>query len=681
MRPLVVGGLLVASLATSAAAEDVVAESRAAIDGRVAELTPPDGKKERRELRRLEKAAAAIGLFDYEPDLVSSQLLFETVRQVKRSRSKDPEVVAAMNDLADLLGGIAAYRVKEADLCADALADAKKGRQLDKVATKAGRRVDAGWRRREKNVTRAVELWRKAVKKCEHGMEGALEQPLAASAPKMLLIQLSDTHTHYTGSGPRAVDLLPSQGGVARAVTLIGQARQGRDDTLLVHCGDAFEGDPMFNMFLGVPGLQLFHQIGVDAMAVGNHEVGFGPELLAYALSEAGDQVPPLLTANLDMSAFPALENWIQQSLTKDVSGLRVGFFGLTVPDNPTAMPDPLVLLPNVQQIAEVQVAALKGADADVIVLLSHLGYEADVAMAKNVAGIDVIAGGHDHVVTDEPTALISPDGETTRIVHVGQHYELVGVLDMLAATGVTLPVAHELRATSGDVPEEPQTAAVVSALQDAASDQFPGLYDTPVAQATAAIPRAPVPADVIQGRLDGPMGGLACDAYRAATGTQIAFTPRGLISEGLYQGYLVPSDLFRAVPYGLDLDTGMGLQLATATMSGADLAMAFEITVAASFADDDYFPEASGLSFVVDPTQPPGSMLAEIDIDGLPLQPDADYTVTMNTGTLMLLPLFGIEVSDVAVQELFEFEALMGYALAVGTLEPGTAFRARIAP
>ncbi len=77
--------------------------------------------------------------------------------------------------------------------------------------------------------------------------------------------------------------------------------RASEPNTLLLHAGDAFHGDLFFNRYFGVPELRLLAQLGVDAMAVGNHEFDFGPDVLAFVLSN----VPgfPILSANL---TFPS---------------------------------------------------------------------------------------------------------------------------------------------------------------------------------------------------------------------------------------------------------------------------------------------------------------------------------------------------------------------------------------
>lgn len=670
--------LLVPALWTAAVAEDVVAQSRETIAERISAITPPQGGKEKRELRFLERAEAWLAAYDYAPDTDSAAALYKAIRDARKARSQDSGVDDAVHALSSLIEGMAGARLDEAEVCEDAIVEGKVKRRLGKSNRKAQKLIDKGERVRHRNETQAGKFWFKATRSCVHGIEAGQGEPIAAGAPTLAVVSLGDTHNHLSATGPRAADLLPTQGGIARAATLIGELRETRTDTLVLHAGDTFQGDVLFNLTLGVPELQLLYQLGFDAMAVGNHDVGYGPELLAYALSEADGQVPPLLTANVDLSEFDVLENWIGPSLTKDVNGTTVGIFGLTAFDDLTAMPEPLVILPNVQEIAAQQAAALDDADARIVIAISHLNNADNIALAKSVPGIDIIVGGHDHYELAAPLAIVGPDGRTTRLVNAGKHYEHVSYLEVVAGDHAAVQLRGELQDTDASVVPAPPIAAAVAGLEAYADSLFDGVYDTDVAVASAAFPRETAETEFALGRRDAPAGDLVCDAYRAVTGTDIALTPRALISEGLKSGHIVPMDLFRVVSYGLDLDTGMGLQLVTMTMDGANLATSLETTIVLSQASDDYALECSGMTYAYDSSQAPGSMLQGALIGGEPLDLGGEYTVTMNAGTFMLLPLFGIEVSDVEMLDTFEFEALMGYALAVGDLAPEAEYRAQ---
>jgi 5'-nucleotidase/UDP-sugar diphosphatase len=207
---------------------------------------------------------------------------------------------------------------------------------------------------------------------------------LLAQDTTITLLHINDTHSHLEATGPKDANLNGTLGGIAKAATVIGSARAAESNVLFLHAGDFFQGDPFFNKYFGVPELRILKQLGVDAMAVGNHEFDYGPGALSDALSAAfaGGSFP-LVSANLDLSAFPSLMKWIQPSILKTIAGVKIGIFGMTVPNNPQYRPAPVIVRDSVAAIAEQAVKSLRNAGAEVVVFLSHLGIFYDRMVAK----------------------------------------------------------------------------------------------------------------------------------------------------------------------------------------------------------------------------------------------------------------------------------------------------------
>jgi 2',3'-cyclic-nucleotide 2'-phosphodiesterase (5'-nucleotidase family) len=265
---------------------------------------------------------------------------------------------------------------------------------------------------------------------------------VAASPVTVTLLHVNDTHSYLDAYGPKDRYLDGTLGGMAKAASVIAAVRAHDPNVLLLHAGDVFQGDLFFNAYFGVPEFQLMKQLGFDAMAVGNHEFGFGPDVLTQSLAAAyGTDTLPLLSANLDFSGYtppdglPPLDTWIKPSIIKSVGGVSIGIFGMTTPDDVMSMPAPVKILgayPDTAAllgIAGQQVAALREAGAEVVVCLSHLGVIYDQAMAANVPGIDIIVGGHDHYVFERPLVVTNPEGKRTLILQAGNHYRYVGKL------------------------------------------------------------------------------------------------------------------------------------------------------------------------------------------------------------------------------------------------------------
>lgn len=502
-----------------------------------------------------------------------------------------------------------------------------------------------------------------------------LALPLIALAQVPLtIVHVNDTHSHLDGFGPRTWDLEPTLGGLARAATLIGQVRATEPNVLLLHAGDVFHGDYAFNATFGVPELQVLRQLGLDAMAVGNHELDFGPGFLATVLGQAGPL--PLVSANLDFSKCEGtpnpcgdLSSRIAPMILRDVGGVQVAIIGMTVPTDATMQPAPVVVRgrtnpAEVVAIAGAQVGAARAAGAKVVILLSHLGHRYDEAIAANVPGIDLIVRGHDHELLVEPVTLTGPGGWQTTVVSAGEFYSHVGEVHLLVNPemgGVTVTGAEVIPVNRG-VPAEPTVAALVEQIESAIVAKYTDVYDTPVALAVRDILKE---WDPTSPKRDTGLGDFVTDAMRLRTRTDIALAATGLLGDRIYHGPVVGADLFRVTSYGYDRSTGLGFKLVTVDMTGGEIMKALEGTLQYYGLDDAFFLQFSGLTYRFDSSKPalgrvvPGS----VRIHGIPLDPGASYTVTFNEGIAGLLPLLGIQVTNLVVRPDFEVSVVEDYA------------------
>lgn len=495
------------------------------------------------------------------------------------------------------------------------------------------------------------------------------------AAQTITLLHVNDTHSHLDRTGPKDANLDGTMGGIAKAATVIGTTRAAEPNLLVLHAGDVFHGDLLFNQYFGVPEFMMMQQLGFDAMAVGNHEFDYGPDPLAYALSQAyGAGTLPLLSANLDTSAYPALDTWIKTSTIKTVAGVKVGIFGMTVPNVPTSMPDPVVILggddPTVlMQIAGHTAGVLRAQGAQVVIMLSHLGYVYDQAVATNVPGIDIIVGGHDHYLFQQPHAFTNPLGKTVYIVQAGCQYQAIGKMHFTYASGGVTINDYAIIPLDQTIPDAPTVAATVAYLKQGVVQRYGDVYHTVVATATHTLSNYYDPTTT---RRDTAMGNLITDAMRDATGTDIAITANGLISEGITAGPVVGADIFRPVSYGYDQATGLGLNLATFKITGEQLMLGLAIGLQYVPYNEDIVIQTSGLKYNYDSRKEPLYRLKpnSVMIHGQPVKPFKKYTVTTNSGVAMLIPKMGIVVTDLQILPTLEYNALKAYIQKKGTID-----------
>eukprot|EP01025_Chloroclados_australasicus_P038702 TRINITY_DN3994_c0_g3_i1.p1 TRINITY_DN3994_c0_g3~~TRINITY_DN3994_c0_g3_i1.p1 ORF type:complete len:952 (+),score=128.01 TRINITY_DN3994_c0_g3_i1:219-3074(+) len=193
-------------------------------------------------------------------------------------------------------------------------------------------------------------------------------------------------------------------GGFPRMKTIVDQTRAAEQNVLLLNGGDDFVGtDWDFHDPQNKATTHFLNIIGVDAMAIGNHEFDHGPDTLATFSRNANY---PLLSCNMDASKQPNLQSVTQKYTIKNVGGYRIGIFGLTTTFTNTAKhADPRgVWFSEPNYAAQQCVQELRNQGVNMIIALSHLGYSADKYLAKQVDGIDLVVGSHSHT-------FLTPDG------------------------------------------------------------------------------------------------------------------------------------------------------------------------------------------------------------------------------------------------------------------------------
>ena len=489
---------------------------------------------------------------------------------------------------------------------------------------------------------------------------------LHAQSDTLTIVHINDSHSHLVPYGPKArnSDGPGTLGGIARAATHIAAIQAMEEDVLFLHAGDLFVGDAMFNKYFGVPELQILAQLGCDALTLGNHEFDLTPDVLTMALTEAGFPIPgfDILSANLDMSdpnAAP-LDAMVEPYTIRQVGDLTVGIFGLTTEEtNEFSMPG-CVSITSCVDGAVAMVTELTP-QCDLIIGLTHLGLGVDIQIAQNIPGIDLIVGGHSHDVTTEPLAVTDPLGGTTWIVQAGEFYNYVGDLKLAVSPEGTEIVSYDLLPVDDSIPPVPEIAAIIDGLiQDLEADpRYGPLYTEMIAVAEEDIEE-----ELLEGdrRKDTAMGNLVTDACRSETGTDIAMAVTGFISQTLYARPLSGADVFQAIPYGFNPESGHGFSIVTFELSGLELLMGLEFTTEQAPFLHDLYVQVSGMSFQYDPSKPMGEKIDWVMIGEEPLDPNAMYTVTTNSGVASMLGMAGLEPHNLQDIGRSEFQVLRDF-------------------
>jgi 5'-nucleotidase / UDP-sugar diphosphatase len=497
----------------------------------------------------------------------------------------------------------------------------------------------------------------------------------AGQTDTITILHVNDTHGNLASIGPRNADLAGSLGGIARAASLIGGERMANPGALLLHAGDFSIGDFFYNRYFGAAELRLMVALGFDALTLGNHEFDLTPQTLLTAL-DSGFAVGsfPVLSANLllpDASVQP-LRKYVSPFTVQQAGNVRVGIFGLTTPAaNLLSRPGPAVLDSSIIPIAAEMVDSLQARNCSVIICLSHLGLPLDELVGRYVPGIHVIMGGHDHAPLVKPRRVTNPAGDTTWILQANAFYLDLGKLRLSVQGTRVRMLDYALTPIDSAIPEEPSIAAIVSRMIADIEGVYGPVYSQQIASVSAFCEEV---ADSLMfpGTHDTSVGNLVTDAFRAATGTQIAFEVGGSTAEPLYPGPIVSADAFRVVGYGFNAGNSLGYRIATFTMAGTALLSGLEFGLSHIEADDEFLIQASGLTYAYNSELPPLGRLVSASVNGVPVDSSATYTVTANEFVPMFLTHLGIPFSDLRVSnDTTEFQVLAGYLARLGSITP----------
>jgi 2',3'-cyclic-nucleotide 2'-phosphodiesterase (5'-nucleotidase family) len=276
----------------------------------------------------------------------------------------------------------------------------------------------------------------------------ALAAPSAAPAAPVAftILHTNDVHGQLESSG--------SNPGIARVATIVNNVRTavGAANVLLADAGDEMQGSLLSNLGdgtatgKGLPTIAAFNTMGYNVATFGNHEFDWGQANLAARTTQA---TYPFVTANIVKmdAADCATSGWTRPDFAAapykiltvgSPNSVKVAFIGVTTTETPTITVSTatagLCFKDPADSILHYY-SAMKADGADVIVVLSHLGFndggygygipvygDKTLATKLNTAGkpVNLIIGGHSHtnLLTQTPPL---PNGFVVGNTTIGQ--------------------------------------------------------------------------------------------------------------------------------------------------------------------------------------------------------------------------------------------------------------------
>ena len=339
-----------------------------------------------------------------------------------------------------------------------------------------------------------------------------------------------------------------------------------------------------------------------------------------YALRRAYARFP-LVAANLAEEQHAGL---VAPTAIVVRAGLRIAVIGLgRRPSGAPSLGDCAVAV----QAAVNQVRS----EADLVVLLSHLGRDADLALVPLITGVDLVIGGHTHDVLDPPALVLDCGNEVAQrvgcsprsipVVHPGAYGRYLGRADLVLSrdpqdlagvatgrAGVVVDARFQLIPVNATIAEEATMSALIApyaSVLDAAGTNLPMAF-------------APEPVSrraVLRG--DSPLGDFVADAIRETASADLAFINTTGIRADVVAGPVTHGDLVTVLPFSDEV--------VTLQMTGDDLLRAVRSVVADACRQSEPCPfQVGGGRAAIDCAG--GSL--DLEVGGTPLDRTQSYRI-----------------------------------------------------
>jgi 5'-nucleotidase / UDP-sugar diphosphatase len=420
------------------------------------------------------------------------------------------------------------------------------------------------------------------VKKCALLVLMALLLLATAPAPQtatITLLHFSDYHSHAV---PFYSEGQAGTAGIGRLIAYL-QPYANDPNALIFNGGDMMNlGAPAWSDKYRCAEWPWFNGI-VDAMAYGNHDSDYGPEV--FAECRKGIDYPILSANTLDSGGQPLFQYDGKTYKVFEAGGVKIGVFALAGADfdrliQAKLRPAAGATFGDRADVARQVVSALRDQEhVNAVVLIGHALREDDIVLAQAVPGIDIVFGTHSHRKED----LFKIPSTNTWMISPFQYATYVSKLQLQFSNGALSGVSGGLVRMSSDLLPEPRIASKVNQMQaDLEADpQYAALFQ-PIGSAAVELSTA--------GQFTGEavLGNFVMDIFRGAAQAQMALATASGFREPIPPGTITEEGYRTAIPYKN--------AVLVYTMTGAQVQQLLDYSV--SRAGSDFFSQVAGVRF-----------------------------------------------------------------------------------
>jgi sulfur-oxidizing protein SoxB len=412
-------------------------------------------------------------------------------------------------------------------------------------------------------------------------------------------------------------------GGLDRVSTVINAIRAERPDALLLDGGDTWHGSYTCYHTEGQDMVNVMNALKPDAMTF-HWEFTLGSE----RVREIVQDLPfAALGANIfDAEWDEPAEDFAPYKMFER-GGVKIAVIGQAFPYMPIANPG--WMFPEYsfgirdERMQEV-VDEVKAEGAELVVMLSHNGFDVDKKMASRVKGIDVILSGHTHDALPEPVLV----GETI-IIASGSNGKFVSRVDLDVRDGRMMGFRHKLIPIFSDV-IEPDKA--VTEVIDAQRAPYEAAMSEVIGKTDSLLYR--------RGNFNGTWDDLICDALLSERDADIAMSPGVRWGPSILPGQdITREDIWNVT----SMTYGKAYRI---EMTGEFIGVIMEDVADNLFNTDPYYQQGGdmvrigGMGYKIDVSKPQGERISEMTLlkTGELIDPAKTYQVagwaSVNEGT-----------------------------------------------
>ena len=412
-------------------------------------------------------------------------------------------------------------------------------------------------------------------------------------------------------------------GGLDRVATVVNAIRADRPDALLLDGGDTWHGSYTCYHTEGQDMVNVMNALNPDAMTF-HWEFTLGSE----RVQEIVENLPfAALGQNIFDAEWDEPTDLFPPYKMFERGGTKIAVIGQAFPYMPIANPGwmfPEYSFGIRDERMQEMVDEVRDMGAEVVVVLSHNGFDVDKKMASRVSGIDVILSGHTHDALPEPVLV-----NETIIVASGSNGKFVSRVDLDVRDGRMMGFKHKLIPIFSDVitPD-----AQVAALIDEQRAPYINELTEVIGQSESLLYR--------RGNFNGSWDDLICQALIEEREADISMSPGVRWGPSILPGQdITREDIWNvtSMTYGKAYRT---------EMTGEFIHVILEDVADNLFNVDPYYQQGGdmvrigGMGYRIDINQPQGSRISELTLlkTGERIDPAKNYVVagwaSVNEGT-----------------------------------------------